>query len=255
MLKKIKSKSGQVTIFVIIAIVIVIGVVLFFSLNKNINPITREISPQGYLDSCVKSALTDATDTVEKQGGSINPKNYVLYNNITVEYLCYTNQYYVPCVNQQPLLQKHVENEIAGEIKKRFDSCLINFKKEYGPDGRGYTIDSGSSQVIVELQPKKIIAIVTLKLVMTKGKTVINIEELKSSLSEPLYELIMLANEIINQEITYRQFDFLGYMLLHHEDDIERTRVNEATIYTLKDRKSSREFHFALRNWVMPPGF
>src|SRR3989344_6498740 len=73
------NKSGQVTIFVIIAIVIVIGIVLFFVLKGGIDRggISQELMPvYGYYDSCIQTELEKALSIAGSQGGRIDIGNY-----------------------------------------------------------------------------------------------------------------------------------------------------------------------------------
>ena len=68
------------------------------------------------------------------QGGVINPTNSFLYYNdkldkaYKVQYLCYTNKYYVPCVMQQPLLQQSIESEINNNIQQTAKTCFNNLE-------------------------------------------------------------------------------------------------------------------------------
>ena len=105
-----KSKKGQVTIFIIIAIVIIGVAILFFFLipETKVTPGFDEQNPSAFIQTCIEDKISGAVETVSLQGGSIEPINSILYQNSKVEYLCYTTEYYVPCIVQQPLLQQHI---------------------------------------------------------------------------------------------------------------------------------------------------
>ncbi|MEM2933058.1 MAG: hypothetical protein QW622_02530, partial [Candidatus Pacearchaeota archaeon] len=61
--------------------------------------------------------------------------------------------------------------------------------------------------------------------------------------------------EIINDEITNTDFDPVAYMLMHFWVEIEKFRTSDdSKIYTLRERASGKEFVFAVRNYVLPPG-
>src|SRR3989344_2024659 len=102
------DKKSQVTIWIILAIVIVALIALLFVLKipqKFIFPSSPEIQ----LKDCIEPELDKAVKEVIARGGSINPVNSIMYGGEKIEYLCYTNQYYQTCSNQQPLLRQHIE--------------------------------------------------------------------------------------------------------------------------------------------------
>ena len=106
-----ENKKGQTTIFIIIAIVIVAAAALIYFYYPQISSVLGLTSenPTSFIKTCMEEEIEKSVATLSLQGGSINPENYITYGNENIEYLCYTNEYYLPCVIQQPMLKQHIE--------------------------------------------------------------------------------------------------------------------------------------------------
>ena len=143
-------KKGQVTIFIIIAILIVaVGLIIFFVFPKIKTTQADTTNPVAFIEACIKDDIEDAIEKVSLQGGSIEPENYYLYQDDKIEYLCYTNEFYLPCLVQRPMLKQHIENEIENEILEETQKCFQSLKSSYEDQGygvRSYPTGPGSSR-------------------------------------------------------------------------------------------------------------
>src|SRR3989344_1483858 len=112
------NKSGQTTIFIILGILIVVAGLLIYFLSPQFGKSTRvdTSNPQGFIEACIKEDIQNAISLLSNRGGSLNPTHYIAYNNEKIEYLCYSNENYKPCVMQQPFLGQHIGTEIAINI-------------------------------------------------------------------------------------------------------------------------------------------
>src|SRR3989344_7724108 len=82
----LNSKCSQITIWIIIAIVIVALVILLFALKvpkKFISPSTPAIQ----LQACAEKELKKIVENVSRHGGSISPELFFMYKGEKVEYL------------------------------------------------------------------------------------------------------------------------------------------------------------------------
>ena len=127
----VSSKRSQVTLFIIIAIVIV--AVIFLLFYSKISDVFVPSTPEIQLQSCVEDELEEAIELVSARGGSIEPEHGFMYGGENIEYLCYTNEYYQTCSNQQPLLKQHIEREILDYIEPEAKNCIENNKQELRP--------------------------------------------------------------------------------------------------------------------------
>ena len=191
-------------------------------------------------------------DNISVQGGSINPENYYLYDNTNIEYLCYTNQYYIPCVVQQPMLKQHIENEIKKGIKEKEISCLDSLKTSF--ENQGYTVDLGSGDAGVMLLPNRIVVSFNKSLTLTKTGSQ-SYDNLEVSLDNNLYELVSIANSILNMEVQYGDAETTIYMDYYHDLRVEKKKQSDGTtIYILENINTGDKFQFASRSVAWPAG-
>lgn len=250
--KVLSSKKAQVALFVIIAVVLIAVVALFLFLKPGMKVTAKVTDPQAYIEQCMQDSASDAVNTLSKQGGKLKPSGYALYEGNKISYLCYTNQYYSKCVNQQPMLKYSVEDEITSYTTPKVLACVTQLKSQLAK--MGYSVSAGSLSLSTTLQPKKVIIDALIPITISKEEAK-NFNNFQAIILSPLYDQAMLAQDIVNSEINYGDYDQLSYMLYKPQTDIEKKSAGENTIYILKDRGNNQRFLFATRSYVMPPGF
>ncbi len=126
------EKKGQVTIFIIIAIIIVAAGVLVYSFYPQIkSSLGGGIkNPQAFIQECIEDELEETVELVSLQGGDFNPKFFSTFDGIKIKNLCYTAQYCALCSVQEPQLKPYIEREIKENIKDTADACFNSFEKE-----------------------------------------------------------------------------------------------------------------------------
>ena len=251
----IKNTSGQVTIFIILAIVIVaIGILayMFYPQIKSTLGFGPK-NPSAYIQSCIEEDIENVVEKLSLQGGSLSPQHYIIYNNEKVEYLCYTDEYYKTCVMQQPMLKEHIESEIENEIKSKANDCFDSMKKSY--EKKGYTVNLKQGTMDVELLPKRIVSTFNYSLTLAKEGSE-KYDSFKVVLNNNLYELVSIANSILNSEAHYGDTETTVYMNYYHDLKVEKKKQSDgSTIYILTDRNNQKKFQFASRSVAWPPGF
>ncbi len=252
--KKGGGKRAQVTIFIIIAIlVIAIGVLIYMYYPRLRPTISVESqNPPAYIQECMEEKISETADILSLQGGSVAPEFYYNYEKNKIEYLCYTNQYYQSCVVQQPMLIQHIQSEILNEIEDETVSCFNSMKESY--ENKGYDVNMKPGDTVVELLPGKIITTFNYEFVITKGDTE-RYENFKIVLDNNLYELAAITNSIINWETQYGDAEITTYMNYYHYLKVEKIKqIDESTIYILTNRDTEKKFQFASRSYAFPPG-
>jgi flagellar basal body-associated protein FliL len=78
--KKGMKKRGQVAIFVIVAIVIVVGGIIVYFLFPNVVDVIsgRELEPESYLRSEIEPEVFDGIERLSVQGGYANPEVFCI---------------------------------------------------------------------------------------------------------------------------------------------------------------------------------
>jgi hypothetical protein len=252
-----KSKRSQITVFVIIALVIVASIILLFvSIPSQQARISPARDPQGYIQACAKIALTVAELKVIATGGFTNPPDYLLFNNTKLTWMCYTPFNEQLCTNKHPMLNKEIETEIKKEILPKISKCFEDVEKALA--NSEYTQQETSLDVAVS--EKYLSARISKPISYVKNNQKLEITNFDVSLFSPLFRFIMFENDIINQELNCNcgketcNADILELNKRNRDFEVRRfvTGKNEK-VYSIKEVLTEKQFNFAVRNCVRLP--
>jgi len=255
-----KSKKSQITIFVIIAMIIVISIaVAFIVIKKPFSGISAMEDPQVYIAKCVSNSLSEAEETMLIGNGYVNvTDNFILFSlnkpKEKVPYLCQSSEFYKPCINQEPMFAGHVKKEIYDIIKPDVDKCfndLINILKK-----ASYEIEEANSSILeIEFNKYFIIANMKRNLVLKKGDETRVFTNFEAKINSPLYNLIDTSEKIVNYESTLCEFDTINWMNMNRDISIRKFVTGDQTkVYTIKDVDTSKQINIAVRTCVLPAG-
>ena len=248
-----RNKRGQVTIFIIIAMVIIVVGLLIYLIYPKVKSEAGFDSknPSAFIQTCLEDELKENIKIISNNGGSLNPEFYYLYEDSKVEYLCYTNEDYKTCVMQQPMLKQHIESEIEASVGSLSKNCFNELKKNYEKEGENPNLIDGL--VNVDLLPNKVVFV--FDSVLTLEKSGERFENFKVVLNNNLYELVGIANSILEFEIDSGDADPALYMALYKDLKVEEwIEADGSTIYTLTELSTENKFMFASRSGALPPG-
>ena len=256
-----RNKKGQLTIFIIVGLIIVALAFLIYMFFPKIIPGGgfEEKNPSAFMQSCLENKIQEAIDTLSQQGGSIEPEHYFMYEGERLEYLCYTEEYYKTCVMQQPLLKKHVEEEIKKFISVKTEECFNDLEDNY--KNKGYNVNLKKGEIYAELLPKRVVAKFDHVLSISKdgnsevyGGTGSN--QIRVAVNNNLYELVSIATSILNMEARYGDSETTIYMDYYRDLKVEKKKQSDGTkVYILTDRNNGNKFQFASRSVAWPPGY
>jgi hypothetical protein len=251
------------TIFIIIAVLIValcILVYLFYpKIFASINPVTK--NPSIYIQECIQEKLENNLEIISLQGG-----DYVVNNNDGyfykeegedgnyLRYLCYTSSNaHAPCINQEPFLTEHVEEEILNSISQEITICFDGLVKTY--DNKGYEVNLKDGTAYVEIIPNVVSTNFNRTLTLTKGDETETYRNFKIDLNSNLYEMLEDAKNIILWERSYGDSIPEGYIYSNPYIRVEKHRKdNDVNVYVLTDINTEESFRFAVRSFPIPPG-
>lgn len=247
-----KNKKSQVTVFIILALAIVAVLLLLFLGKDRITSIITEKTPVEQIKECMQEPLKTALDKISVQGGSLDPKNYYLYQGNKIEYLCYAEENYAQCVMQKPLLKQSIEKELETYLQPRAKLCIDAAKSSL--QKKGYTVSSKNPAVKVSLVPGNILVDMNTDLTVAKSSTE-TYKSIKTDYSSRLYELVMVASSVLNWEARYGDAETMNYMIYYPSIKAEKKKQDEgATVYILTDRTSGDKFMFASKSMIIPAG-
>ncbi|MDD5193638.1 MAG: hypothetical protein PHF67_03560 [Candidatus Nanoarchaeia archaeon] len=252
---KRKNKKGQITIFIILALIIVVSAfIIYFVFRK---PVTTEVvteeNPYGYIRACTFDALKNAVNILDEQGGDIYPKGSVRYLGKNITYLCYTSNFYSPCANQRPLLVEHIQKQLSDYMASELSKCFNSLKSKLE---NKYSVEMGEMSSNLKLKSGEIDVEIKRKLLIRGDGKNQEYENFNIVFENQIYDLTKIAMEIANQESEFCSFDILGFMITYPKYSLNKFITGDSdTIYSIKDRKTNQEFKFAIRSCVLPAGF
>ena len=217
-----------------------------------INP--GEFDPNSFLDSCMKEKIRDGVDLILENGGSTNPSFNIQYDDKNISYLCYTSIDYYPCINQQSLLIQHIKKELYNYIHDDMNKCF-NEKLLSALDKKGYTVEVNYSDFEIDLKNDELKVDINAELTLTKNDVTTNQANFSIVTPTRLYNLAVVAREIVDQEIIYCYFSDMGYNIMHPEIRVRVNNIyNAAKIYTVEDVTGDEKFWFAVRSCALRTG-
>ncbi len=248
------NKRGQVTIFVIVAIVLVAIFLILFLYRGGPNLFqAAEVSPTGYLKDCIEPEIKATVDVLSKNGGYLNPDGTVMYNGEEIKYLCYASDFYDTCVVQQPMIKSHFEKELNSIIQPKAEQCVRSLKQEY--ERRGYSVSALSVDSLVEIVPGKIKVNFVAPMTVTKESSQ-TFREFDVQMNSEIYDLLFIASSIVDFEAAFGDSETTLYIQYYPNIKIEKILLSDGTtIYKLSNVVTKEEFVFASRSVAWPPGY
>jgi len=204
------GKKGQVTIFIIIALVLVASVGVYFAVKERIffPEVPAEFKPvyDFYLE-CIRQETQNAMDLAGSQGGRVYVPDYIPGS----EYAPFSSQlnflgfpipywYYVSgngLIKEQVPTKADMEKDIARFIEERHNLC--NFDKFYA---QGFSINFGTPRVNVKVEDTKILVDVSAALAVSREDQSALKTEHKIELNSKLGKFHRLAMEIYGKQKT-----------------------------------------------------
>lgn len=251
------EKKAQLTIFVIIALVIIGMGLLIYTFYPDLTGTgySKSENPEEFLKGCIQEKdIQKKINKITIQGGSMNPENTIDYYGNDVEYLCYASDYYEQCVIQKPMLKNHVEKEIYNAIQGDIKTCINELEDSFSE--RGYSIDMGSELIELNIIPEKIQIKLNNNIKLEKAEETKNYDSLEISLNSNLYEILMIATNILKWETNYGDAETTTYMTYYRDIKVEKNKLSDGTtIYKITNRDSGEKFQFASRSVAWPPGY
>lgn len=245
-----KKKRGQVTIFIILAILIVGGILAFiFYIQPNFLSNSAQTMK---IDSCVSDAVEEAIEELVETGGIINPQMTYPYDGKNITYFCYTSENYRTGTIIVPFPEKAFEENLAKLTQSKVEGCYTSSLDDLRR--RGYEVSDEIPEIKMELQPGKIIYSLG-SVTITKESTQ-TLGELKVEMNSQIYEMLMIATSILQQEVQYGDSEVKYIMDLYPDFLIEKMKRGDGTtIYTITDKKTQIKYQFASRSLVWPAGY
>lgn len=254
------NKRGQVTVFIILGILILIIIgVSFYIYNqyykKELEPTTitsTEIEAfKDYVEDCIIYEVDSILDPLGKQGGTLNPGLSQPYYGYNVAYLCYTDSFSA-CYNKKPNLIGSMEQEISNYVKQNIVSCIKLDKIR----DMGFNIEAGTQDVKTTINDYNIIVTLNYPVTISKQNIMVKEDTYTKTFNSPLGKLANVAKDIIDFEsdpnnTPILNFNKEAYMIKNRgRVIIQPDIVGSTRVYKLNTDNSPYIFQFATQRWV-----
>ena len=241
-------KKGQVTVFIIVAIVIV-SVILVFILWVQPTYFS-ELGGGLNFEGCIEDAVEQAVDELGPKAGFVNPGFVYAYNGEQFTYLCYTNEYYETCTVQVPFLKNVFDEQMEILIRDKVDSCYDNSVDDLR--ARGYDVVGGVVDYDVLIEP----GVVRVEVDAPTSVGSQKFARFNVRVSSPIYEMVMIATSILQSEAALGDSDVDSLMLYYPDYVVSKIKRGDGTtVYILEHKVVGTKFQFASRSLAWPPGY
>jgi len=249
------ENKGQVTIFIIIGIVLVVAIVgMFVFLGDADVDVPVDLDPKEFVDKCVRDVVEESVELM-LNGGEASMTHSIMYDGAGYNYLCYQADYYLPCYNIHPMLETQIEEEIYADTFEDVQDCFDSMSAEF--QDQGYEVGCGNvcgTVYTVDLVPGNVRVNLRKEFYVSRGEAVQNFDDFDTDIVSAIWELVGVARDVVNSESTYCHFERNGYMLLYPRYDIHKTDYSDSKIYRVTDEMTEDEFKFAVRSCAFALG-
>jgi len=202
-----ENKRAQLTIFVIVAIVIVVGVVLFFTLrSSSIQTVPQNMKPiYDYYLSCLDKTTGEGVSLLGEQGGYIKTPDFVAGSQYRpfssqlsffgqpVPYWMYISGNNI--LKEQVPTKSSMESQLNDYVKNRLNYCdFSDFQKQ------GYEISVGSGSVKTTINSLNVDLVIDNPVVISFENKSVTIGEHKISHASKLGKFYDYAVKLYNYE-------------------------------------------------------
>lgn len=245
---KINYKKGQMTVWIIIAIVLIAAIILFaFVQNRQPAEKVNVDNPRAQIQKCVRDTVENISDLILHQGGFVNPTNFKMYNNEKVGYLCENSVNSIGCVNQHPALITEISSQFNDYLSPRIQRCFEDLR--IALEKRGSTVNLGPLNFKVDILPGKISLNMKRQMTLVSGEKTQTFGDFSQDIPSSIYDLANVAVEIVNDEAVYCDFDYVNYIQLHYGIDVMKDSISDSTkIYTIIDTSNKNRMNIAIKS-------
>lgn len=245
------NKRGQVSVFAIAGVIIIILIALFFFLRNEygffISPtvfLSDKAKPiEDNLKFCVDKSVKDSLRDFLKQGGDFFPGQYNFYQSKFVKYYCTNIPNTDKCLNVMPGF---------GDIVKSFNDRLqldVNncVDKDLVKGGLGYDVNAGVLTTETVVSGNNLLVKVNYDVKIKKNEFSQSVSGITRNYDVPLEDLYKVAVDIVNAEANAGFFEQLLYMLNERgQFIINIDKPYPDKIYKINKKDNDYELWFAV---------
>jgi hypothetical protein len=251
------NRRGQLTLFIIFGILIVIGIIALFLLLPTPDFLIGSTKdPLQEIRPCIAESLKKVLPEFFEKGFYFNPSDTLMYNGTIVAYHCNTDSKRTICTRNTAQSKSRIEEKLRNKISNDVEKCFNDFKSA----NKGFDVEMGATDLSIEVLPGKIL--IRTRKTVTLSRTnedPMSYNNFDVSINSPLWDFIRLSNEIINQEVSCDcprdscTADTIGLMRGNKDYKITYYMGGEGDrVYTIEDYYDN-VFRFGIKNCDKTP--
>jgi hypothetical protein len=251
------SKRGQVSMFLIIGLFILIIIILFFSfkdfvLSKISLGGTSSLNIEKQLESkmnvvstkiveCSKNEGLKVIENISYNGGYLKLLDYESYYGHRMAVLCSKVKEDELCYNIVPSI-KLIENEINGNLKTKIVEC-VNLKnyKTNDIDVKNYGLIVNSS-----IHGDNVFLNLYYPIIVSKDNQKLEKTDFNVNIIYPLGMFLTIAADVVGEESIKGDFSIGKYVIKNPGWIIDPRSVGTSRIYRITNMNQDKEFWFAV---------
>jgi len=225
-------KRGQISVFIILAIVILGAIILFFLAQQNIINLLPGVDAQvkpvySFVESCIQQTSEDAIQHISENGGYYIPPNNSLFNGIPI----YFNKGETNLLTTQQL-----EQQLSDYMDEMLFFCTQNFI-----EFQDFEIQQNQIKTTTEIKENKITFNINYPLSISKEQKTYTFEDFKIEIPANLFKVHQTANQIIEQQKEFPEdicITCLEKFAIDNQLIIEMRDFQESVIFSITDVNS-----------------
>ena len=207
------QKRGQITVFVIIFLVVLITLALFYFTKSNLFDISvkginiqkkLEVelnSIEKQIEECVSKETSIFLSKIADQGGFLEPTKYLDYKGKKISFLCQNIPNEKKCLNSM-LSKEDLEFQLKNSLENKLPFCIgLDALKK-----RNEAFTHGDLRITSKINDKNINIKLELPLTLSKDAITLKKGEFNYIINSRLGKIIHLINKILNAEATEGTF-------------------------------------------------
>lgn len=242
-----RGKKGQVTLFVVIAIVLVSVVVLLLVLKPEIiRPKMSEEEARQFLSSQIEPLRDFTAECVEKTALNYFERigmhagyykydglNAINFSGDKVVVAYKSNGEFVNALPSLSLIEKGFDIYMQEEGYKMLDECTDNFKSFKKVMG----VDAGAREITAECREEDVIVNVVWSITASKADVSLDAKPKDVKLLIPLKTLWSIANDIVNYEAEGKTFigESIDHYVFANDRRLRKARIESELYPTHKE--------------------
>jgi hypothetical protein len=245
------QKRGQVTIFIIIAIIVV--AIILFSYFYLYPKYMSQSDKRPMLDRCIQDEMKKQIVSLSLDAGMPDSKFRYMYLDENISFICYTNEYYKPCVVQQPFLKETFEKSLSKKMEPVIQQCYDNAINDLIT--RGNDVSSGDIKTNITIDPNGVSVLIDAPTSVSNGKSSASFSKIRVNLESNIYTILAVASSLLQFESSYGDSDTSSFNFYYPDLNVQKIRRDDSVkIYIITDKKDIK-YRFASRSYAWPPGY